>query len=118
MDTTSAARQLQAIQKLVATRLARVPLDTIATAINKDDTQASRIRSGELGAKVPDVIAMLYAAGLKCVDATSICVDRVTYEAMTHIASKAMADRAIARQLVWNEEAVPDARRRSTDAGP
>lgn len=90
--------------QLVATKLAGTHLDELAAAIGKDDTQASRIRSGHTGASVTDVVRLLYAAGLKVVSADRVCVDGATYQAMTTIASRAMADQRIAQQLIWDDQ--------------
>lgn len=100
----SASNTLQAGLKLVATRLADTPLDALAHAVAKDDSQVSRIRSGELGAKAHEVIRLLYAAGLKVVPADRVCVQRETYAAISTIAAKAMANTQIANQLMWDDE--------------
>lgn len=95
---------LQAGLKLVATCLSDTALPTLADAVAKDDSQVSRIRSGELGAKVTDVVRMLYAAGLKVVPADRVCVQRETYQAISTIAAKAMADQDVARKLMWDND--------------
>ena len=100
----TAAEQLTAIQRLVATKLAETSIESIAAAIKKDDTVACRVRSGQAGATVEQIVSLLYAAGIKCVPLGHVCVERGTYEAMSHIASKAMANASIAKQLVWGEE--------------
>lgn len=87
----------------VATALSKTPLDVLARAISKDDSQTSRIRSGQLGATTPDLIRLLHAAGLKVVSADKVCVDRAKYEAMVTIASAAMACPETARRLTWDE---------------
>lgn len=52
-----------------------------------------------------DKLALLLAhAGLKVVPVERICVDPQMYEAMTRIASKAMADTETAQRLVWGDE--------------
>ena len=97
------SKRLQRSLQSVAAALAQTPLDTLATAIGKDDTQASRIRSGQLGATVQDVVKMLHAAGLKCVGLDKICVDRAMYEAMVTVNAKAMSDEQTVRRLTWDE---------------
>lgn len=99
----SASKTLQAGLQRVEQALASTSLDTLASAIGKDDTQVCKIRSGELGAKVKDVIRLLHAAGLKVVPADRVCVQREKYEAMVTIAAAAMADPATARRLTWDE---------------
>lgn len=90
--------------QLLAKQLASTPLDTLAAAIGKDDTQASRIRSNQLGATVQDVARLLYASGLKIVPVDRVCVDGATYQAMATIAAKAMGNAEIARRLTWDDQ--------------
>ncbi len=95
---------LASVMKLVERHLASASLDELGAAVEKDDTQACRIRSGQANVSILDAVRMLYAAGVKCVPLGHVCVERGTYEAMTLIASKAMANVGIARQLVWSDE--------------
>lgn len=97
------SKRLQDSLQTVASALAQTSLDTLASAIGKDDTQTSRIRSGQLGATVQDVVRMLHAAGLKCVGLGKICVDRSMYEAMVTVNAKAMSDEQTVRRLTWDE---------------
>ena len=97
------SKRLQASLQLVATALAATSLDTLAKSIAKDDTQTSRIRSGELGAKVADVVKLLHAAGIKVVPSDRVCVDRSRYEAMVTMATAAMSDEQTVRRLTWDE---------------
>lgn len=106
MSAESAAadsKRLQGTLQSIATALAATPLEVLAKAIGKDDTQASRIRSGQLGTTVQDLARMLHAAGLKCVSAEKVCVDRARYEAMVTMASAAMSDEQTVRRLTWDE---------------
>lgn len=51
--------------------------------------------------------AILEALGLKgrlVVPVERVCVDQRMYEAMTNIASRAMADTEVAQRLVWGDE--------------
>jgi hypothetical protein len=98
------AERLEAGLRLIATTLGGTSLETLSQAIGKDDTQASRIRSGQLGATVQDVARMLYAAGLKVVPVDRVCVDGPTYQAMATIAARAMANAQIAQQLTWGDQ--------------
>lgn len=100
----TAPDHLLAIQRLVATRLAESSVDDIAKSIKKDDTAACRVRSNQAGITVEQCVALLYMAGVKCVPLSHVCVERGTYEAMSHIASKAMANVDIAKQLVWGDQ--------------
>ena len=89
---------------LLASRLARLPLEEIARVLGKDDTAACKIRSGERAVSVSDLAKLIPACGLKLVDREKVCVDRRAYESMTYIASKAMADQQSAQRLIWDEE--------------
>lgn len=84
-------------------RLARMPLDDIAKAIRKSDSTACRVRDGEQGLTVSEWVDLCISAKLKLVDIDKVCVDRAIYDGIAAVASKAMADPAIARQLVWDE---------------
>ena len=96
--------RLAASLKLVSTALSGTSLDALSEAVSLDDTQVSKIRSGQLGAKVHEVIRLLIAAGLKVVSAEKICVDRARYEAIVTMATAAMADAQTVRRLTWDEE--------------
>lgn len=89
---------------LLSTRLSKVALEEIARTLGCDDTTASRVRSGERARSVADLAKLIPLCGLKLVDKDKICVDRPTYDAMTLIASKAMANQETARKLIWDEE--------------
>ena len=102
-EQTAHSKRLQASLQTVAQALASTSLDALATAIGKDDTQASRIRSGQLGATVQDLVKLLHAAGLKCVGLEKVCVDRARYEAMVTMATAAMSDEQTVRRLTWDE---------------
>ena len=99
-----ASNQLQAGLQLVSTRLASTSLEALGEAISRDATQACKVRAGDLGAKVHEVVRMLYAAGLKVVPSDRVCVQRETYQAISTIAAKAMADQEVARRLMWEDE--------------
>lgn len=97
-------QRLQAGLRLIAASLGGASLETLAQAIGRDDTQVCRIRSGQLGATVQDVARLLYAAGLKVVPADRVCVDGPTYQALSTIAARAMANEEFARRLVWDDQ--------------
>lgn len=88
---------------ILATRLSRVPLEEIERLLGVDKPTASRIRSGEKATSVQALARLIPLCGLKLVDREKVCVDRRAYESMTYIASKAMADQAMAQQLIWDE---------------
>ena len=99
----TSSKSLQDGLNRVETALAGTSLEVLAQAIGKDDSQVCKIRSGELGAKVRDVVKLLHAAGLKVVPTDRVCVKREKYEAMVTIAAAAMADPATARRLTYDE---------------
>ncbi len=88
---------------LLATRLAKLTLEEIAKVLGKDDTVACKIRSGDRAASVGDLAKLIPACGLKLVDKDKVCVDRKAYEAMSYIASKAMANQETSQKLIWDE---------------
>lgn len=89
--------------RLVASSLASTSLDTMASAIGKDDSTASRIRSEEAKVSISDAVRLLHAAGLKVVSLDKVCVSKAKYEAMVTIASAAMSDEDTVRRLTWDE---------------
>lgn len=97
------SKRLQGSLQSVASALAKTSLETLAAAIGKDDTQVSRIRSGQLGATVTDFVKLLHAAGLKAVHVDKVCVDRAMYEAIVTVNAKAMSDEQTVRRLTWDE---------------
>ena len=73
----------------------------LAAAMGVSESTVSRM----LAPDHLDKLALLLAhAGLKVVPVERICVDPEMYEAMTRIASKAMADTETAQRLVWGDE--------------
>lgn len=88
---------------ILATSLANVSLSDISKVLGKDTTICSRIRSGEREATIGELARLIPLCGLKLVSVDKVCVDRRAYESMTYIASKAMADQATAKKLIWDE---------------
>lgn len=84
--------------------LARMPLEAISSALGKDESVASRVRSGEARVTVGEFCELVDAAGLKLVGADKHCVDRAKWEAISTIAAAAMSDKESVRRLVWEEE--------------
>lgn len=84
---------LQAVQR-GATQAA------IAAAMGTSESTLSRLINDHLD----HFASMLAHAGLKVVKAERVCVDRQMYEAMSRIASKAMADGDIAQRLIWEDD--------------
>ena len=73
---------------------------SLASNLGVSESTISRMKNEHLEV----LCALLAHAGLKIVSGTHACVDRESYEAMTLIATKAMADKDIARKLIWEEE--------------
>ena len=88
----------------VLAALAKLPLDTIAHAIGKDDSVACRVRSGDARLTLGEFCALLDAAGMKAVGANNVCVSRERYEMLAGIAAAAMADKEIVQRLVLEDE--------------
>ena len=89
-------------------RLAQKSLAEIAGVIGKDESQASRLRSGEARLTVQEFAELAAALGFKLVDQDRVCVDRKTYEAMAHINARAMSNPIVAKQLMWDEDGEPE----------
>lgn len=84
--------------------LARLPLDIIAKAIVKDESTASRVRSGEARITLGEFCELVDVAELKLVSRDRVCVDRKKYEALATIAAAAMSDEDSVNKLVWDGE--------------
>lgn len=89
---------------LLTTRLAKLKLEELASALRKDRTVACKMRTGERDWSLAEICAALAPCGLKIVDKDKICVDRRAYESMTYLASKALANQKTAETLIWDEE--------------
>lgn len=92
------------IAQALLSRLAKLPLAEISKAIDKDESTASRLRSGESRLTVGEFAQLLAAIGFKVVDKDRVCVDRKTYEAMAHINARAMRDPDVAKRLMWDDD--------------
>jgi len=66
----------------------------IAFALGVSESTVTRIKE-----KVEDVFYLLYQAGWMAVPADMACVDRKTYEAIAHIATRAMSIESVAHEL-------------------
>jgi enolase len=102
-EAATSSNRLRAGLQLVETALSQTSLDVLSTAIDKDDTQVCKIRSGQIGAQIKDVVKLLHAAGLKVVPADRICVARDKFQAMVTIASAAMSCPDTVKKLTWDE---------------
>jgi hypothetical protein len=78
-----------------------MPLDQLAQALSKDESTASRVRSGEARLTIGEFCELVDAAALKLVPTSKVCVDRAKYEALATLAAAAMSDKATVQRLVW-----------------
>lgn len=92
-------------RKISCVVLQRVQRDAtqaaLATAMGVSESTVSRMLAPD---HLDKMALMLAHAGLKVVPVERICVDPQMYEAMTRIASRAMADTETAQRLVWGDE--------------
>lgn len=51
-----------------------------------------------------NLMLLLAYAGFKVVSVDKVCVERMTYRSISHIASEAMSRPEIAQKLIWDEE--------------
>lgn len=72
-------------------RVANVKNQVVAEAIGKDESNVSRIVSGEIGIKLSDLHSFLDALSLKVVDRNQVCIDVDEYNAMLILTQRAMA---------------------------
>lgn len=93
-------KTLQAILR----RLARMPLAEIASAIEKDESTASRLRSGEAKLTVEEFAKLLAAIGCKVVDQQKKCVDPEIFESLVHINMRAMRNEQTVRALLTDDD--------------
>ena len=100
----SCATPAERARKASSVILQRVQRDAtqaaVAAAMGVSESTISRLLSEHL-----DKLSLVLAhAGLKVVPVERVCVDPQMYEAMTRIASKAMADAETAQRLVCGDE--------------
>jgi transcriptional regulator with XRE-family HTH domain len=93
-------KALQAILR----RLARMSLSEIAAAIQKDESTASRLRSGEAKLTVEEFAALIAAIGCKLVDQRKTCVDPEVFESVVHINMRAMRNEQTVRALLTDDD--------------
>lgn len=73
---------------------------SIAVAMGVSESTVSRMKNEQ----IENLTLLLAHAGLKIVPADRVCVDRETYESVVHIATRAMSQPQIAKQLTWEDE--------------
>jgi DNA-binding XRE family transcriptional regulator len=97
----SAAERARKAYSAVLQRLQAPGIQSnLAIALGVSESTVSRIKTD----KLEDAIALITQLGFKVVPENQVCVDRAMYEALTTIASKAMADDSVARRLMWGGE--------------
>lgn len=72
----------------------------IAASMGVSESTVSRMKNEQL----ENMTLLLAHAGLKIVPADYVCVDRMTYESVAHLATRAMSRPEIAKQLIWEDE--------------
>ena len=91
------------LQALVR-RLARMSVAEIATAIDKDESTASRVRSGESKLTLEEFARLVNAIGCKLVDNKKVCVDPEVFESVVHINMRAMRNEQTVRALLTDDD--------------
>ena len=89
---------------ILSRAMARTSLDRLAQAIHKDESVASRIRSGQGNASLEDFVRLANAAGLRLVPADVKCVDGAMFDAVSLLAQRAMACPETVKRLLIAEE--------------
>jgi hypothetical protein len=79
-------------------------LSEIAAAIQKDESTASRLRSGEAKLTVEEFAALVSAIGCKLVDQRKTCVDPEVFESVVHINMRAMRNEETVRALLTDDD--------------
>ena len=106
MDTSSDTPKsmTRKSSQILLRSLARMPLEQLALALGKDESTASRVRSGEARVTLGEFCELVDVAGMKLVPISKVCVDRQKFEALAVLAAAAMSDKDAVRKLVWEEE--------------
>ena len=76
----------------------------IGTAIEKDESTASRVRSGEAKLTLEEFARLLAAIGCKVVDQSKVCVDPQVFESVVHINMRAMRNEQTVRALLTDDD--------------
>jgi hypothetical protein len=98
----SPAERARKISALVLQRAQRDATQVaLAAAMGVSESTVSRMLAPE---SLDKLALMLAHVGLKVVPLERVCVDRQMFDAMSCIASRAMADEAVAQRLTWEDE--------------
>lgn len=100
LPSDPARKTLQALVR----RLARMSVADIGTAIEKDESTASRVRSGEAKLTLEEFAKLLVATGCKLVDSSKVCVDPQVFESVVHINMRAMRNEQTVRALLTDDD--------------
>lgn len=103
VSTTPLDVSRKTLQALVR-RLARMSVSEIATAIEKDESTASRVRSGESKLTLEEFSKLVTAIGCKLVDTRKVCVDPEVFESVVHINMRAMRNEQTVRALLMDDD--------------
>src|SRR5687767_12615857 len=76
---------------VIRARLKEAKLVHVDSAMEKGESWAKKILSGDTGVLLDDIEPFLKALGLKAVGIDRVCVDRATAQAYETIAKRAMA---------------------------
>ena len=85
-------------------RLAKLSLGEIGAAIEKDESTASRLRSGDAKLTVGEFAALLAAIGCKVVGQSKVCVDPQVFESVVQINMRAMRNEQTVRALLTDDD--------------
>ena len=91
------------LQALVR-RCARMSVAELGAAIEKDESTASRVRSGEAKLTLEEFSKLLTAIGCKVVDKSKVCVDPQVFESVVHINMRAMRNEQTVRALLTDDD--------------
>ena len=91
------------LQALVR-RCARMSVAELGAAIEKDESTASRVRSGEAKLTLEEFAKLLTAIGCKVVDKSKVCVDPQVFESVVHINMRAMRNEQTVRALLTDDD--------------
>ena len=76
----------------------------LGAAIEKDESTASRVRSGEAKLTLEEFSKLLTAIGCKLVDKDKVCVDPQVFESVVHINMRAMRNEQTVRALLTDDD--------------
>lgn len=81
-----------------------MPLEAIADAVNKDESTACRIRTGEARLTVHEFCALVDAAGKKLVGKGQYCVNKAKFEAVILLLTSSLSDEETVRKTLRQDD--------------